>query len=299
MQRRAGDAPRRVETEHFVVVHTSAEPLARAVARRLEAVYQAHVRFIGALDIPVRRPKHKLEVYCFANHEQFGRYQATLASNGRDVLGFYDTELNRSAFFDLDTHPTLLAIRAAVEQSEPARRAELQRRLHRRREWLWLSIIQHEAAHQVQFNIGLIPSSDVAPTWLAEGLATLFEVPLELSETPRECLNGYRLHEFRKLYGRGRETLGDLRRFLVDDEAWCGGKCYPLAWALTRHLLEEHREGFAALLRKVATDGGLPGAPAQRQAILDELLGPIDEAWIERFYTETMKLPLDSSTFAN
>ncbi len=127
----------------------------------------------------------------------------------------------------------------------------------------------------------------------------LFERPLDAPADGRELVNAYRLYEFRKLYGRDKQALKDLPRLLVDDEAWCGGKCYPWAWAVTRYLQDERHAALAALLRKVATEGGLPRAAAERRAVFDDLFGPLDEKWVERFYEATMKWPLDASALGD
>lgn len=297
MLSRIGPAAHRLDTDHFVLVVTTAEPLAREYAARLEAVYRAHVRFAEDLGLPARPPRHKLEVYFLGTHGEFEAQRAAIAAVPNDALGFYDPQANRCAFFDLETAPALAAARAMVAQAPPEERPRLQSRLERRRTLLALSIVQHEAAHQVQANLGLLPQSERVPTWLREGLATLFEVPCEGPLTPRLPLNGYRLHEFRKLYPTP-AALPDVRRLLSDEAAWCGGPCYPLAWAATRYLWARQPTAFTALLRQAADPAGWPAGSAERAALVDKLVGPLDTAWITRLHAETLALPLDESTWA-
>lgn len=293
----AGPAARPLETEHFVLAYTADEPAARDLAARLEAVYRAHVRFISDFQLPSRRPVRKLEVLLLARYADFQAYLKALGQGAPDVLGCYEPAANRSVFFDLNTYPPLLDVRASVAQAEPQEREKLQRRSERRYAVLVLSVVQHEAAHQIQRNLGLIPGPEKVPTWLSEGLATLFEVPFDSTGEPREAVNAYRLFEFKKLCDGGPRTLPDMARLLTDDGAWCGGKCYPVAWAVMRYLRDEHHSGFVALLRKVMVDGGLPDEAGKRRAIFDELIGPIDERWVGELYAKTMGLSVESSPF--
>lgn len=296
MLRAAGPGAAAQESAHFVVVRTAGAGPADELTRRLELVYQAHVQFIHELRVPAHPPRYKLEVYFFATYEEFQTHLAALGEPRADLLGGYEPATKRAAFFDFDTYPPLAAVRAAVTQAEPGQRDKLRARLQRRQEVLLTSVIQHEAAHQIQHNVGLFPAPERTPTWLTEGLAMLLEAPVETPDA-RPPLNSYRLLEFRKLYGDGRQTLGDVRRLLVDDDAWCGGKCYPLAWAIVRYLRDERPAGLVKLLRRAA-EGELPRGTAERGAVLDELCGPVNETWIDRFYSATMQLPLDTSAFA-
>ncbi len=296
MLHQAGRGARLLTSAHFALASTAPDGTTRNLLERLEAVYQAHRQFVTDLRLSARPPRHKLEVYFFATHGEFRAHLAALGTEPPDVLGGYEPESKRAAFFDFDAYAPLAAIRSAIAQAAPDQQEKLRRRFDRRREILAQTIVQHEAAHQIQLNVGLFPALDRVPVWLTEGLATLFEVPGPPSGSPWP-VNGYRLFEFRKLYGEGRPALGDLRRLLVDDQSWCGGKCYPLAWAVVRYLRDERADGFARLLR-MAAEGGIPTDTADRGKLLDELVGPIDKAWIDRFYSATMQLPLDSSAFA-
>jgi hypothetical protein len=294
MRQQAGRTAHVLQSEHFVLVYTTREAQARDLAQRLESVYQAHRRFVADLHLSTHAPAHKLEVLFFATCDEFKRHLAAIGDPRADLLGGYEPAANRTVFFDFDTYPPLAEIQAAVERAAPAEREKLRARLRRRREALCHSVIRHEAAHQVQVNLGVLPALDRVPNWLAEGLAMLFEATRPAADT-RLPLNSYRLFEFRKLYGAGRPTLGAVRRLLADEDGWCGGECYPLAWAVVRLLYEERPAALAKLLHQAA-DGGLPVAAAERGALIDELLGPVNESWVDQLYTTTMGLPLDPST---
>src|SRR5205814_1499812 len=61
--------------------------------------------------------------------------------------------------------------------------------------------IQHEAAHQILFNLGVHSSGLNSPPWLAEGLATQFEVPQTDRSGKVFRVNQYRLGDFREALG--------------------------------------------------------------------------------------------------
>jgi hypothetical protein len=296
--RDAGPQARRLLTAHFEIAYTGGEQKVLDLSGRLEAVYAAHLRLARDLGLPLRRPQGKLAVLFCARYDEFRAHLANTDAPP-DSFGTYEPAANRALFFDLDTHPALDAIRATIERAVPAQREKLHQRLQRRQAWLALSIIQHETAHQVQVNLGLLPASDKVPAWLAEGLATLFEVPLSPAGEPREATNAFRLFEYRKLYRASPPTLEQMRHFLAENQAWTGGAAYPLAWAVASCLRDEHRSGLAALLRKAALDGGLPAAPTVRLATFDELLGPIDNLWLEKFNAYVSGLPLSASAFGD
>jgi hypothetical protein len=295
LRRELGNSARRVQTDHFLVAYDAADDSARALSQRLEAVYRAHAQFADQLGLTVRRPAHKLEVIYFASYSAFRDYMGAQGNDASEMLGGYLPQAARGVFFDLANYPPLAELRAQCAQAPPESRDRLERRLEQRQATLWLSVIQHEAAHQIQFELGILPSADRVPAWLREGLATLFEVPLAPLGLATSRYSGLRLYEYRKLYGSDAPSAARLQRILTDDEAWCGGRCYPLAWALTRYFHDQSRPQLADLLRQFNAELGWPAESSQRRVRLEALFGPLDAAWARRFHAWTMSLPLDTS----
>jgi hypothetical protein len=60
--------------------------------------------------------------------------------------------------------------------------------------------LQHEAAHQILFNCGLHVRGGQNPTWLAEGLATQFEVPQSRTKHGGVRVNQVRYADFRDAF---------------------------------------------------------------------------------------------------
>lgn len=286
--RAAAGAAEVLQTDHFTVAYTAAGTSARELTARLESVYAAHVAFARQFKLPARRPPHKLPVVLLASHAAFVEHLRREGVEAGESLGCYLPAAGRCVYFDLDTYPPLVALRAEADASG---QEALRRRFERRRAALALSVIQHEAAHQVQAALGLVPPGSAAPVWLREGLAMRFEVPLAADGRPLSARNGYRLYEFHRLQ-RDRGATWELPAFVLDDAAWRGGPDYPLAWALVAYLQEAYPREFAVLLRRMM-DLGLPTAPDQRRALLDQLFGPLDAAWMRRFHARVIAWPRD------
>ena len=291
----AGEGARRFETEHFSLVHTASAHSVCKLGARLEAVYRAHVRLARELRIPVRRPTHKLEVLLFGTYEEFRAHQRRIGSAGEEILGFYEPVANRAVFFDLATYPPvadLYELRPNLRDREWIRRRELSRRLRHNTQALNGQVIQHEAAHQIQVNLGFLPAAG-APSWLAEGLAQLFELPFtEEGATLALSINRYRLYEFGELHACDTEALGELRRMVGAESAWRGGEDYPWAWALTSHLYIRQRGRFAEYVRSVAQETGSPASePAARLDAFERCFGPLDESFVDGFcgYLERLR----------
>ena len=87
-------------TKHVVVVYTSTKQKAAEIATRLEAIWRWRVRFMKMLNLPLRMPEHKLELYYFADHEEFKTLQVNIGGQPDDgTLGFFSPDSNRSHFF--------------------------------------------------------------------------------------------------------------------------------------------------------------------------------------------------------
>ena len=147
-----------LETEHFALCHTCSQDVARALATRVEAVYRANVRFVRELRIPVCRPAHKLEVVVLGSHGEFRAYQSRAGCADEEALGFYEPASNRSIFFDLATHPTVANLRAAAAttRGDSFRHQRRSDRLDDNTQALLAKVIQHETAHQVHYNTGVL-----------------------------------------------------------------------------------------------------------------------------------------------
>jgi hypothetical protein len=183
----------------------------------------------------------------------------------QNVPGFFSDRDNRCLVFDFANADLLQAKRrevivASMELSAEEGRAapgdkaarrrldEKRRRIHemegliRAHERLITeTVVRHEIAHQVLFNLGLQPRAASPLRWLREGLAMQFETP--------GAVNRHRLSDFLAA-ADGRRSLG--LRALVSDPKHIGPGAddlparYSTAWALVAYLIRQHPRQFAA-----------------------------------------------------
>ena len=176
-------------------------------------------------------------------------------------------------------------------------------------------VIQHEATHQMFFNLGVHVHGADNPTWLVEGLACQFEVPqTRLAKGPGR-VNQMRLGDFREAVGVPPETkslsnvayraafetrrlipLGD---FVGDRDAFGrdGNRTafrYAQAWALVYYLSREHREALAAYLGQLSTrvPGRIAG-PERESEDFEVAFGPLDDAFQRAWVSYMLKLRFD------
>lgn len=304
----AGADANTLETDHFVFVYTSSPKLARDLAARLESVYRWNVKVLKQCGIQYQQPDYKLEVFFYGQHEEYLRYMNTIGMQGSaGILGFYRGDTNQSAFFDMSTWSVMEArVARANDPNVPFR--ERQRIRNENRRWFaWKNeeVVQHEAAHHIHFNIGVFPREirasagrAVLPRWTSEGLATMFELPASSGEgAALGGVNHQRLAEYREFFVNG-DRLPDMRDFLLDDSIFLngGGTFYPLGWAVTHYLWTKKRAGYAKYLQAIYENTVAERySRTDRQKLIEDTLGKIDDEWIEDFVEYMKSLTLKRS----
>jgi hypothetical protein len=166
-----------------------------------------------------------------------------------------------------DLRKFIAETKAALSQNEDAiasRTAELERfRADVTRHFAEenVSASTHEACHQIAFALGVSRAGQ--PTWLTEGLATLFE-PQNRTTFVLEAANQARLSDARAAWANG--DGGKLRRILTD-EVFAALEKRPMAyadsWSLTHFLAIRHAAEFARFLVQGAL---LPNSPDSADA---------------------------------
>ena len=138
-------------TGQYLVVHPVGQR--DRWAERFEQLYRSMVHYFTARGFTIHRPEFPLIAVVFANEEGYRRHlQQNRVSIGRGTLGYYDPVTNRIQLYD-----------AAANQPDSDR-------------WyINAETIIHEAAHQTAYNIGIHPRLTITPTWVVEGIGTLFE----------------------------------------------------------------------------------------------------------------------------
>ena len=232
-------------TGHYLVAHP---PGKEAWAQRFEDLYRSCVHYFGFRGLRVREPDFPLVAVVWGRREDFLRYANTQGTQVRsDVLGFYSPKTNRVTLYD---------------QGGGSRN---------NRAWLQNDdTIIHEAAHQMAFNTGVHNRFAPTPTWLAEGLGTMFEAPgvWDWRNHPdrRERVNRGRLAQFRAWLKGGRpkgefvNLLGSDRQFQANPAA-----AYAESWAWVFFLTETYPQKFAEYVRRVAARNDFEDYPLARR----------------------------------
>ncbi len=203
----AGERFRIHQTDHFNIAYDTSYEALRPLTGRLDGTYDAILRFVAGCAIVNEVPTDRLEVILFSQRDDFTSYLAGIGLRGGSVAGIYDQQSNVAAFCDTAANPDLQQITGRIEQVRKqlqqlnAKRSrsgsrlssrtmrKRQRELQGRLSALRLQhdslikkfnrfVIQHEAAHQMFFNLGVHVRGADNPNWLVEGLACLFEIPL-------------------------------------------------------------------------------------------------------------------------
>jgi hypothetical protein len=291
----AGDGFEIRETDHFLIAYDTSYEAVRPLVGRLEGTYKALARFCRGCGIREGGSDAPLEVILFDQSEDFARYLETVGIPAATMAGIYDQRTNIAAFSNTFNHPDLDAVGLRIEQiqaqlrrlsgggaaarSNDRRRSDLQQQLlvlQTRRDAIVKQfnrfVIQHEAAHQMFFNLGMHVRGAANPPWLVEGLACQFEVPQPVIASGRVRINHMRLGDFRDALGVARRetalsesayqdavTRGRIVPMadLVSDPELFSGRDknvpyhYAQAWACVYYLYKTRRQAFKGYAQRV------------------------------------------------
>jgi len=302
-------------TDHFLIASDGDEGVVTPLADRLEATYQAVVRFAEDMKLPIHPPPSPLPVLLFNRHSDFERYAGAVGFNDPAAPGFYHPRNNTAAFCNVFDLPQLRDISLRIEQAEAQRDSAVapERIIDWRSqrdvivETFNRVVIQHEAAHQVLFNTGVLSRDADNPDWLVEGLACQFEI------SSRDAVNQMRLADFREALAAAPDAVNAAasalsavqsdKRFLsltdlvADDEFNVADESkrtirYAQAWALVDYLHRTRGDALAAYLRRIAAR--MPNEPTDRQQRSTEfqsVFGLLDQAFERLWIESVLKLP--------
>lgn len=308
-----GEDYRAKYTDHFFILTNADDTVVKDFIPRLEKTYDAVHRFLKQLELPVKYPKEKLPVlFCKDNDEFNARCKQFTGRPGpAEAAGLYypDPQLNFSIFFDMSQvgfikEKTELAARLRKEGAETKDRNTKRAKL---READWhvnriaiyqqdqnRSVVQHELAHQLLFNLHYHKAGVANPQWFVEGSATLFEPPPGEMGAGINVVNQRRLGDVRDLL----KTLkpDELRAFIGDPEG--GGwnmlshEGYARSWSLCYYLMKRKSKElpkYVALIRKRKEHGQIP--PEQEIKDFESCFGPINASFVKKYKEFVAKLP--------
>lgn len=331
----AGDGFKIRRTQHFAIAYDTPYNTVLALEGRLEGTYNSIHRFCNKEGLIAATPESKLRVVLFAAPEAYAA-ACRRVSIPADAGGFYDQRTNISFFMDALARPEFAEITAEIDRLQQeitaqrdataANAREMRDALLRHMNSLRMCrdadvervnrlVIQHEAAHQLLFNLGVHRRGAPVPEWLVEGFACQFEVSQPTSETGLKKVNMLRLADFREAFAippsttpvpAGRYTSAlDEGRMLPLRELIGGATTlvapgvegtyrYAEAWSFVHFLHREHRVSFKEYVQRTAERK--PGDVVTRDeeiALFETLFGPIDAEFQDRWVHFTLGRSFD------
>ena len=279
---------------HFAIISDCPAAFVAKIGDMAEKTAAGVTKFVERLGVPVTPPKGRMTVLLF---EQLKEFQACGRKFGFEsnpgIPGFFDEKSNCCFMFNYANAPVISSTRREVEagrrEAGGLAGPEREKKLARIRqaeaqiaEYELLvnrTVIQHEIAHQVLFNIGLQSRSDHMRRWLKEGLAMQFETP--------GAPNTYRQADYEAIAADRRLDL--LRRVVGDPKVIGPGapqaaEAYACAWALVYYFSEKRPAMLATFMRDTpispkANACPKPGAELERY---EKAFGPLDAAFVDR-----------------
>jgi hypothetical protein len=333
-----GHAGMKIETSpHFIMLHDTPDapppgqklPRAKERLRLLEMVYESFLLRFYASGVELELPAERLKVVLFNEHRDFLHFAESLSPALKSASGFWDSSTNVVFFFDHGTTAEFKLLQKISDDLQKMKAEGAKTRMSERpiykvgkrlillkdlarmadtvellvqidRENNDISVVTHEATHQMAGNTGLLPRDIMIPTWAHEGLATYFESPKDAAWSGIGAVNEERLEMYRLLEKSPVRAGID---FTVTDQIFdtavtLGGTLhgYGQAWALTHFLMERHFDKLMAYYRRL---GEMPPHVMLNPAVLTGLFNEVfseDRARLElewRNYMRSLRTDLE------
>ncbi|HEX7379388.1 MAG TPA: DUF1570 domain-containing protein [Pirellulales bacterium] len=279
----------------------------------LERVYESFLLTFFSHGVDLEIPKQRLQVVLFNNYADYKDFSTRLSSELVNASGFYLPVQNISFFFDHASSDTFQELSKVSDKigdiakklvKAKARNAKDIVRLANTidllidvdRESNDVTVVSHEATHQMASNTGLFPHHVRVPSWVHEGLAAYFESPNDGAWSGIGAVNEQRIMFYRALEpDRVHSSLDFIVGDQIFDYAGSLGAIlhgYGQAWALTHFLIEKH---FDELMRFYKALGELPPdvnfTPEVLNALFNRTFGTdrqaLEQEW--RSYMRTLK----------
>ena len=262
-----------------------------ALAQTFEQVARSFHQHFGVRGLELHEAEFPLVAIVFPDQVSFARYagrQGVRISPG--LKGLYMPLSNHVLMYVETKTPEKVSFMPALA---PQKRGP---QLFQQPGWASVSgslqdTIIHEATHQVAFNCGLHSRLGENPTWVVEGLATVFEAPgirePKFSQ-PSAKWNVERLNWFRQ-YQAHRRPANALEQMVLTDDLFLESPldAYSQAWAWTFFLMETRPTEYVKYLQLMARHEALvPYTPAARKADFETFFGneySLLEAHFQRF----------------
>lgn len=283
------------QTNHYTICYSCEEDYAKQASVLFEkayAVFQNYFRRRGrfsfdSLDVPL------VAVICSSREEYVEMLAPKLGPYAEATSGVYISDTNRMYMYDAFGGPISgkLRVAASVNRQRAQGIALLLKEQN-------ISVIIHEAIHQIAYNVGFHNRQVENPVWLVEGMAMFFESPdLDSKAGWRGVgnVNRDRLAHFIDIADQ--QPADALRRLVLDDNYFrssqTGNDAYAEAWAFTYYLARANNDLYIKYLKIINERPPLVAyTPEERLKDFREAFGKEPEEFEEEFM-RYMKLIVD------
>jgi hypothetical protein len=295
-------------TMHYSVFYNTSEDDLKTFSLAIETTYRSCVNYSHKLGVPLHQPKRKLLIYYFQEHSQYSTYSVKLGLGERPQSnpGLYLPTLNISMFYNFQNQDSFKKAREQAEariadlrkqaatQKDPAARKAIAKQIAEARRQsthsstsggdISESIVQHEVAHQVLWNIGLHNPKEFLcnPRWLAEGTAMMFETISDGKSVNWGALNRSRLEEYQKFLKD--KKLIAVREFISTHDHFKEATisiAYAESWALVHYLNRTKRAKLSQYIELInKRPKTYKTTPDQEIADFEKCFGKVDTKWV-------------------
>lgn len=267
-------------TAHFSIVADTSSPVLTQLESRLESTFDRVLILLRELDIPANPLQAKLPVVLLIHADAQTRFADSLTGAAPSPPGGQHDPRTGLVVFRCTAGPN----RNRLSDADPTTTAPLRRSPC---EMEMTLTTPHETAHQLMYAIGVL-NVDAAPppTWLIEGLATLFEIEVNPRASHPWPISPFRLRDFRAASEQGR-LLGPSRLIrdggVFQPDRPAAAQAYAEAWALTYYLLRTRPAQFAAYLRAAGAKqrAGLSDPLQAFEAVFGRIDAEFEHRWVE------------------
>ncbi|MCG8405093.1 MAG: DUF1570 domain-containing protein [Phycisphaerales bacterium] len=309
-QKQLGEEYKTRYTDHFVVLYNGDEQVVKDFILRIEQTYKSVDRFVQKMGIRIDYPKEKLIVLFCPNYEECNRLCKQFVGRGapQRAAGLYWSGINFSIFYDMSQSRSMKDFAAKIKRlKEEARNAkDRNQKKAKAKEAQWYvnrskvyqqnnnrSVVQHEVAHHLLYNLQVHQLGSRNPQWFVEGLATLFEPPPGKSGAGFYIINQRRLGDVREKLKE--ETPESLRAFVgagADRSGMLSSEDYARSWALAYYLLKRKQKQlpkYVEMVKKRSRRDTMTEADAIKD--FEKAFGTIDRKFVNRWLKYIDKLP--------
>lgn len=313
----AGKGFKLKHTPHYVIAYDTDDKTLKAFVNRVEPTYKAVTRFAEQLGLETTTPSQKLEILFFNEFPAYESYSKKLGFPGsQNAPGFWTQSNNKSAFFNYGNSDVLKKLRNdAITAKEDGKRAvksgakvdfrpirAAEGRVKQQEERINCTVVQHEVAHQVLFNIGFHAKSVQAnPRWFVEGLAMMFETPPTGGSAGIGAVNQMRLGDWKSLKKKG--ALAEVDKVVTDPRLILpsnpnAAATYAQAWSLVHYLQRDRRKQFLEYVKSIRKrEGDAVRSAGEELAAFEAAFGSLDSTLVSKYEAYLEKIdfkPLES-----